>query len=57
MKPEHLWGLRAIGNAIGVSDDTVRRLVKDPASGIPVTRPGGRYYAARSELLAWLRRR
>lgn len=55
-RPEHLWGLPEIARAMGVSRDTVRRTLKRPGTGIPVSKPGGRYYAARSELLAWMRR-
>lgn len=53
-RPEHLWGLPVIAAAVGLSRDTVRRMV-ERGDDIPVSRPGGRYYAARSELLAWLR--
>lgn len=55
-KPEHLWGLPAIAAAMGVCRDTVRRAYENPTIDIPVSKPGGRYYAARSELLAWMKR-
>lgn len=54
--PEHLWGLSEIAQAMGLSRDTVRRTLERGDSGIPVYRPGGRYYASRADLLAWLRR-
>ena len=51
-----LWGLPAIAQALGVSVDTTRRWVNNPARRLPVTRPGGRYFAVWAELLEWLRR-
>ena len=51
-----LWGLPAIAQVLGVSVDTARRWAKDPARHLPVTRPGGRYFATRTELMQWLRR-
>lgn len=54
-KAERLMGASAIARAIGVSEDTVRRLAHEP--GVPIYRPPGlgRYVAYRSELEAWLR--
>jgi len=51
-KPEKLWGAPAIAQALGVSVATVYRLAGD---GCPIYRPGGRYFAYRSELENWLR--
>lgn len=55
--PEKLWGACAIAAVLGVSEDTVRRWHSDPANDVPISAPGGRLFAFRSELLAWLRRR
>ena len=52
-----LWGLPAIAGVLGVSVDTARRWANDPDCSAPITRPGGRYFAVRSELVAWLRDR
>ncbi|MEM9360718.1 MAG: DNA-binding protein [Pseudomonadota bacterium] len=52
--PEKIWGLQAIGDALGVSRDKVRRLAR--LDGVPIYCPGGtRYFALRSELNAWLK--
>lgn len=52
-KSEHLWGAPAIATAAGVSEDTIRRSwSKRP--GAPIRRVGGRFFALRSELVAWL---
>ncbi|EPX85373.1 hypothetical protein [Salipiger mucosus] len=54
--PEKLWGLSAIATAIGVSVDKARRLARLP--DCPIYRPDGqRYFALRSELNAWLKRK
>ncbi|MCJ8053879.1 hypothetical protein GB928_018645 [Shinella curvata] len=53
-KPEKLWGAPAIAVALGVSEDTVREWAKDPE--VPIYRPKG-YFARRSELEIWLRRK
>jgi hypothetical protein len=50
-----LWGMKAISRYLGVSVDTVRRWVNDDASGLPVSKPAGRWFAEKNELLAWLR--
>lgn len=55
-RPDELWGLPAIASALGLSVDTVRRWSRDPRKGLPITRPGGRYFATRAALLAWLHR-
>lgn len=52
-RPEDLWGLPAIAAALSVSDDTVRRWAGNPELEIPVRRCGGRWFARRSELIAW----
>jgi len=52
-----LWGMRAIAGCLGVSVDTARRWALDPASGAPISRPGGRWFAERNALLAWRRQR
>ncbi|MGK7759431.1 DNA-binding protein [Marinovum sp. B10] len=54
--PEKLWGLTTIATAIGVSVDKARRLARLP--DCPIYRPdGGSYFALRSELNAWLKRK
>lgn len=50
-----LWGLPAIAQVMGCCIDRARRLANDPASGAPISKPGGRYFAVRSELLGWMR--
>lgn len=52
--PDKIWGLGAIARALGVSEQTVRRWT-DNHEGFPVYRPGGRWFAVRAELNAWLR--
>lgn len=52
-KPEKLWGAPAIAQALGVSVGTVYRFASD--TDCPITRPGGKYFAYRSELENWLR--
>jgi hypothetical protein len=51
--PEKLWGLRDIARHLGLSVDTTRRLARRP--DVPIYQPGGRYFALRAELNAWLR--
>lgn len=55
--PEKLWGLGCIARAIGVSESTVRRWADEP--DVPIYQPSGagRYFALRSELNLWLKRR
>jgi hypothetical protein len=50
---EALWTADAIARFAGVSPDTVKAWAKIPH--IPVYKPGGRYFAMKSELLRWLR--
>lgn len=51
-----LWGAVEIGGAAGVSPQTIRRSwAKRPDA--PIRRVGGRLFAWRGELLAWLRAR
>lgn len=52
-----LWGLGEIAACLGVSVDTARRWAQDGASGMPVSKPGGRWFAERRALLAWRRQR
>lgn len=54
---EKVWGLQGIASVLGVSIDTARRWANSPKIDVPITRPAGRYFAMRSELLEWLRRR
>jgi hypothetical protein len=55
LRLDELWGQPAIGRALGVSDDTIRRWLADPAIGLPVRKVGGRWFGLRSELEAWRR--
>ncbi len=48
-----LWGLKAIADCLGVAVDTARRWANDPASGMPASKPMGRWFARRSALMAW----
>jgi len=52
-KPEKLWGAPSIAAALGVSVSTVYRFALE--TDCPIHRPGGRYFAYRSELENWLR--
>ncbi|RWR29468.1 DNA-binding protein [Sinirhodobacter populi] len=52
-----LWGLSQIADVLGVSPDTVRRWANDPSSNLPVSKPMGRWFAVRRDLLAWQRLR
>ncbi|MGB3831208.1 MAG: helix-turn-helix domain-containing protein [Mesorhizobium sp.] len=52
-KPEKLWGAPAIAAALGVSVDTIYTLAK--REDCPIYRPGGRYFAMRSDLEKWMR--
>ncbi|NSX94504.1 hypothetical protein [Agrobacterium tumefaciens] len=50
---ESLWGAKAIGRFMGLSEDTVLRLEKrDPS--FPVRRRGGRIFTTRTEIVLWL---
>lgn len=51
---EKLWGACEIGNVLGVSPDTVRRWHSDPSNDCPIRKPGGRLFAFRTDLMAWL---
>lgn len=51
--PEKIWGQEAIAKAIGKSVASVRRYADRP--DVPIYRPGGKYFALRSELNEWLR--
>ncbi|TKA98553.1 DNA-binding protein [Cereibacter changlensis] len=53
--PEKLWGLTAIAAALGISVDKTRRLARRPT--VPIYRNEGGYFATRSELNVWLRRK
>ena len=53
--PQKLWGLEEIARALGVSVETVRRWAH--LDDVPIYKPAGRYFAVRSELNAWLRRK
>lgn len=56
LEPERkLWGLPHIAQVLGVGVDKARMLAHDP--NVPIYRPigSGRYFALRSELMAWLR--
>jgi|GEM_PF-3096004 len=50
-----LWGLTEIAACLGVSVDTARRWAKDPRNDLPVSKPMGRWFAERNQLLAWRR--
>lgn len=52
-----IWGLRAIAKFLCLSEDTVRRMAKKPE--VPISRPegGGTYFAFRSDLIDWLKRK
>lgn len=52
-----LWGMKAIADCLGVATETARRWANDPASGLPASKPMGRWFARQSELLAWRARR
>lgn len=54
LAPERkLWGAETIAGFLGVSAHTVYELAKDP--DCPIFKPGGRYFAVKSELSSWLR--
>lgn len=57
LEPENgIFGMKAIARCLGVSVPTVKRWVNNPKSGIPISKPMGRWFANRGELLAWQRR-
>lgn len=51
-KPEKIWGAPAIAAALGVSVATVYRFAIE--AECPIAKRGGRYFAIRAELDAWL---
>lgn len=51
--PVKLWGAGEIARFLGCSVASIYRWAEDPA--VPIYRPGGRYYAHRHELEAWLK--
>lgn len=54
--PERIWGLEPIAEVLGVSVSTARRWASE--CDVPIYRPGGtKYFAIRSELVAWLRQK
>ncbi|GGO55254.1 Helix-turn-helix domain-containing protein [Roseovarius pacificus] len=54
--PGKIWGLANIAAILGVSVDKARRLAR--RTDCPIYRPdGGSYFAFRSELHEWLRRK
>jgi hypothetical protein len=48
-----LWGATAIAKFATVSEDTVYRWEKLP--DCPISKPAGRYFTTKGELMAWLR--
>lgn len=56
-KPEMLWGLPKIAEALSVSERTARKWAADPS--VPIFQPKGtgQHFAFRSELMAWLQNR
>ena len=54
-KPEKIWGAPAIAQALGVSVATVYRFAVD--RDCPISKKGGRYFAARADLNDWLKRK
>ncbi len=52
-KPEKLWGRKTIAAELGLPEDAVTTLAE--RDDTPIFRPGGRYFALRSELRKWLR--
>lgn len=50
---ESLWGAKAIGRFMGLSEDTVLRLEKRDKT-FPVRRRGGRIFTTRTEIVIWL---
>ncbi|QRZ15391.1 DNA-binding protein [Paracoccus methylovorus] len=58
LEPERkIWGLNQIAEVLGVSVNTARTWAQLP--NVPIYKPSGSgsYFAFRSELLAWLRRK
>lgn len=58
LDPERpLWGLPNIAKVLGVSVDTARKLAREPAVPIYLPEGANTYFAFKSELVAWLRKR
>ncbi|WP_422032225.1 DNA-binding protein [Roseovarius sp.] len=55
--PEKIWGLNNIAQALGVSTDKARRLARLDDCPIYRPEPGGSFFAFRSELMAWLKKK
>jgi excisionase family DNA binding protein len=55
MQGDKLWGATEIARFLGVSVETVYAWSGDRE--IPIYKPGGRYFALRSELRTWLRQK
>lgn len=57
VKPEKLWGLPTIAEALGVSENTARKWARD--ASVPIYQPpgSGTHFAFRSELVAWQRKK
>lgn len=55
MYGDKIWGAPAIAQYLGVSVDTVYSLAVE--KDVPVYKPGARYFALKSELRTWLRRK
>lgn len=53
---EEVRGVKAIADALGVSDRTVARWLEDGGRGLPVKRIGGRWRGERGQLRAWYER-
>lgn len=51
--PNKLWGAVEIARVLGCSVASVYRWAEEP--GVPIYRPGGRYFAYRNELERWLK--
>jgi len=51
---DRLVGLPAICAVIGVCVPTGRKLARDPACGLPLRMVGGRWWASRRALVAWV---
>lgn len=52
-----VWGLPAIAKILGLSIDKTRALAREP--GVPIYLPEGcrQYFAFRSELMTWLKKK
>ena len=52
---EAIWGAKNIANFMGASVEIVYDLADDPDA--PFYKPGGRYFAIKSEIWHWLRQK